>query len=189
MNINKYIKSFLIISILTSSIITHKETKANSTDEALATFIILTGAATICTAIVGIKAYLAYHRALKEYAILKEFRDNPYYDYERLTQDARNLYYEHCWSSSTSLSSDYPVVWLEKDATSNKNFLAWMFFIDSLKNISKDLGPVLTHLRNIEYFHHQKKEYNEKYREQRYRDDRISLQRESVNLQRESGRR
>ena len=133
------------------------------------------------TAAVAIRAYFANQRAQKQYEILERFKNDPYYDYEKLKDDARNLYFDQWSHSPTSLSGDFPAVWLEKDTTSNKNFLWWMFFSKDMKELSDRLSEVIHHLRNYKPFQADKKEYNDKYRQQSYRDERLSIEREKLN--------
>jgi hypothetical protein len=187
-----FIKKLLILSLCLSSFTINQNSKANAVEVAADLFvgaIVITGIAAICTGIAGIKVYFAYQRGKEQYRILREFHENPYYTYEQLKTTARNLYYEQTWSpSSISLDSDFPVVWLEKQATHNKNTLGccvWKLFDDKYSRLSKNLGEKLNFLRNHVEFVKEKKEYNDKYREQNYRDTRLSIEQQRLNLSRE----
>ncbi|EKD23370.1 MAG: hypothetical protein ACD_82C00091G0001, partial [uncultured bacterium] len=84
--------------------------------------------------------------------------------------------------------SDYPVVWLEKQATKNKNTLGcciWKLFDDKYYKLSKNLGEKLNFLRNNAEFAREKKEYNDKCREQNYRDTRLSIEQQRLNISKE----
>ncbi|MFC1842549.1 hypothetical protein ACFLYU_02735 [Candidatus Dependentiae bacterium] len=188
MHAKKSIKTLLIVSLLASSIGITSETRAGIGD-ILAPVIAITGLTAIGTGLAALQTYFSYQRGKKQYAMLRDFYDGTL-TYEDLNKAARNHYYDQCSASSTSVSSDYPIIWLEKDATSNKNLLAWVFFMPKLTSLSKDLAIVLNYLRNLEQFQAERKEYNEKHREQSYRDDRIALEKEKVDLQRQQqGRR
>jgi len=145
--------------------------------------------ALIATAGIAVSTYFAYQRAKEQYALLSRFQDDPYYGYDQLKDDARNLYYSKCGSSSTSLSNDYPAIWLEKDATSNKNFLWWMFFSSDMKKLSNNLDSVIRCLRNCEQFKDDRTKYNKAYREQHYRDERLAIEREKLDQKKEQNRR
>ena len=204
MTIQKALKSILLAAVLISTIPYTNDTQAVKTypyqpmykpiyrrsnaPEIIGSVILVAGAAAICAGIVALKAHFSYQQGLEQCKILENFRDNPYYDYENLTKDARNQYYDQWAISSTSLSSDYPVVWLEKSATSNKNFLAWMFFNKASTDLSAKLNAALKYLRSISKFQTQKKEYNDKYREQAYRDEKLSIEREKLDIKKEERR-
>lgn len=186
------LKKILNISLCISCFTINQNIKANAAevvaDIAIGT-VLLVGAATICTGIAGVKVYFAYQSGKEQYRILKEFHENPHFTYEQLKNVARNLYYEQSWSpSSISLDSDYPVVWLEKRATKNKNTLGcciWKLFDEKYSRLSRNLGEKLNFLRNNAEFVQEKKEYNEKYREQNYRDTRLSIEQQRLNISRE----
>jgi len=200
MDIQKTIKQTLILFLLASSCAYSmrigrpntyhypRPQRRNSTANIITPITVLGIVTLASVAAIAVSAYFKYQRAQKQYEILKRFQEDPYYDYEKLKDDARNLYFDQWSHSSTSLSSDYPAVWLEKDTTSNKNFLWWMFFNPELKELSNKLNKLIQHLRNLKQFQKEKKEYNEKYRQQRYRDERISLEREKLNQKKQKRR-
>jgi len=115
---------------------------------------------------IAIKTYFCYTQALRQYKILKAFKEDPEYDYEKLTNDVCDLYYEQWFPSRRSLNTDYPAVWLEESATFNQKLFSWMFFSKACRNISKKLNRALQHLRKIKQFKDEKKECNDKYRKQ-----------------------
>ena len=187
-----FIKKLLIVSLCLSSFTVNQNSKANAAEVAATIVlgaVVVTGVAAICTGIAGISVYFAYQNGKEQYRVLKEFHENPYYTYEQLKTTARNLYYEQSWGpSSISLDNDYPVVWLEKQATHNKNTLGcfvWKLFDDKYSRLSRNLGEKLNFLRNHVEFVKDKKEYNDKYREQSYRDTRLSIEQQRLNLSRE----
>ena len=131
-----------------------------------------------------------YKNALKKYDALAQFQNShgmctEEYRYNQLKTMARSLYYDQINSSSTSLENDYPVVWLEKAATSTKNFLSCMVFSSRMQALSKKINEALKYLRNFEPFIEERRAYNEKFREQSYRNERINLEKEKVSIERE----
>lgn len=131
-----------------------------------------------------------YNNAKRKYDTLAEFQNTEEhytdeYRYEQLKNKARDMYFDQASPSSTSIDNDYPVVWLEKKATAIKNFLSLMIFSKRMKELSKQMEETLSYLRNFDQFIQEKIEYNEKYRKQAYRDDRLNLEREKISIERE----
>lgn len=199
--LKKITKKLLISSILISSITISQSIQAFRArivicpsnqvcaSDIAASVVFVAGAVSICAGITCINAYFTFQRSKAQYRLLKEFHENPYYSYDNFVLDARELYYEQSWTtSSTSLEFDHPVVWLEKAATANKNFLGcfvWKLFNEELSILGKKMGEKLNFLRKHAAFQADRKEYNEKYREQNYRDTRISIEQQKLNIARE----
>ncbi|MFC1841561.1 hypothetical protein ACFLYA_00650 [Candidatus Dependentiae bacterium] len=187
MDFKKNMLTIFMVSLL-SSTISHNiyagQDISIEVETAASTVLVVGSIVALTSTIIGLKTYFSYQKGKKQYEMLKRFMEDPGYTYENLGDDARNLYFLQWIYSSTSLSNDFPVIWLEKDATANKNLLAWMFFSHNLTGLSRELHSVLQYLRNVDRFKEQRKEYNERYREQNYRDERLSIEREKLALQR-----
>ena len=189
MQITKFNKNFLVATLMASSILTtrninsfilirtlnhdHEITQTGvsyhiNLPQNFATLVIAASAVT-CVGFmgyIGIKTYTAYTHGIEQYEILKEFETNPNYTYENLKTDAGNAYYAQCSNPSTSsLESNYPVMWLVDQATKNSKYLSKFFFIGELNKLSDKLYEKLTFLRNHVEFKREKIEYNEKHRQ------------------------
>lgn len=157
-------------------------------EETIAGLVLVSGAAALCVGLACLKTHSAYQSAKEQFKALQEFHENPDMSYQNLKDLARNLYYRQSWfPSSTSLESDYPVIWLEKAATSNKNLLSIVSFVtfnEKLSTLSKNLSQKLNFLRNSKSFIAERAEYNEKLREQNYRESKLSIERQKLDLER-----
>ncbi|MFC1841560.1 hypothetical protein ACFLYA_00645 [Candidatus Dependentiae bacterium] len=196
MSFKKNTKNLLMISLLSSVLLCNTSTKSNITirnEDAL--FIALAAgiATTIGAVYVTLKTYFAYQKGRVEYETLKAFMEkmenleNLELDkhecdqackemYEALEDEALELYHQQWVHPSTSLSNDYPIMWIEKDATSNRNLLAWMFFSHNLTDLSKNLHFVLDFLRHNKAFRQQRREYNKEYRKHNFRNRLLAIQ-------------
>lgn len=173
------IRNTCLIFGLLISIFPYVNIKASNA-EAAATIVTLGGG--IFLGSIGFHWYSnhVYKEGKKRYRLLNHFKNNPDYKYAKLKEDATDQYYEQCCVSSESLENDFPTVWLEKDATSKKKFLGLMFLSKKMMRLSKKLKSVLPFLRNNKLFKKERKEYNKEYREQRYREDRLQIEREKL---------
>jgi len=134
----------------------------------------------ICYALARCIGNSIYSDAENVYTILSGFQQNQY-DYKGLTKKARNLYLDKCGYVSSSLTSNYPVVWLAKRAASAKSCLAMMIFSTRMRALSKNLANTLRYLgTEVDQFEKERAEYNEKLREQRYRNSKLAIEREKL---------
>lgn len=184
---NNSIKLVLSLFVALSAITSSKKIEANGpclAGQIVFGTVIVAGVASSCIGLLHLKAYFAYNSGIKIYQELDQFHSNPCLTYENLKDSARNLYYELNWfPSSTNLYSDYPVIWLEKRATEIKNLLGCcLIFNREWKELSVKLGQKLNFLRNHNAFNKERIEYNDKYREQNYRDSRIALEQQKIAL-------
>lgn len=176
---NNILKLGLICGLLISTLPYTTSIKAINQDAIITTgAVALSGAASY----LGISWYSnhVYRGAKKRYKILNKFKNIPEYDYEDLKEDATTQYYQQCCIDSESVDNDYPGVWVEKDATAKKNFLAMMFLSTKMKNMAKKLTGVLKHIRKNKEFKGERKKYNKLAREQSYRNERLRIEREKL---------
>jgi hypothetical protein len=186
---NLSIKNFLAASILISSVAVSQNSEAFSFKKQEGPGLLKKAA--IITVIVGTTGLLfaelfklvnyigekivakieesAAENAPAQNEILKIFHENPNRRYEDLKADARNLHQRQTSDSLTSLDSDYPVIWLEKEANKNKYYLT-DHQDENLKRLSDELNEHITFLINDPEYQREKIDYNEKYRTQEYRN-------------------
>lgn len=127
--------------------------------------ICVSGLVATASGYVAIRTYLAYKFGAEQLEALKMLNNNPDYKYENFIISAQNLYYKHTlFPNSTSLYSDHPDIWLEKIATSNKNWLKMFSFFQSLGALSKNLQKELIILRQRKEFRESRIVYNQQLR-------------------------
>jgi len=180
--LHKEVKIGLLLSLLLSVGSYNHKANANTAELVIAGTV-LAGASALTYLCFSLYSNHVYNQALLRYGILNNFREKRSYTYENLKEDATQQYYDN-YGCSSSLENDYPVVWLEKDATAKKNFLGWMFLSAKMPLLSKKLAPVLHYLRRDSRFKAERKEFNKEFRQQQYRDEKLRLEHEKLAEQR-----
>ena len=56
-----------------------------------------------------------------------------------------------------------------------------MFFSSDMKKLSKELHTIIKYLRNVDQFTNDRKKYNKQYRQQRYRNEKLAIEKERLN--------
>jgi len=121
-----------------------------------------------------------FRQATRRNQILEQYVQDG--DYEALKNNARDQYFDQLGASSESLSSDYPAIWLQKDATAKKNFLNCYLMSAEKRALSRRLRDALRQLRRNQQFSAERKEYNKERRDMRYKNKKLGLERTKVGL-------
>jgi len=128
--------------------------------------ILATPAVLLFLAINQVHKERTYKAAKKQLNILNKFKDTPDYSYANLKSDALDLYLDQTWgSATTSLESDYPIVWLESRARKNANYLQNTNNQEMIQ-LGKNLKNAIQNLLRSESFIKEMEEYRQKYRTQ-----------------------
>jgi hypothetical protein len=175
---NLSIKNFLVASLLISSVgisqnsqafpfVTQKTIINTSGIKSL-----LLVSAGILAIYLVIKGFRAVDRGPRQAGILENF-NNVHHDYSRLKTDAKHELNDTSWfSPKRSLANNYATQWLEEDARSNKRHLfVPALFSDYYHDVKNRLQDNLKTLNDNPSFIEEEKEYDDKYREQDYRND------------------
>ena len=190
MKINNILKSSLVLGLLIA-VCPHNNAmdggsiaggggNGDGPASVIATAILLAGGAT--ATYFGFSWYNThvYRLANKRYKVLNHFKNNPAYNYKKLTDDATAQYFDQCCPDSESIESDYPGIWIEKDTSSKKcwlGFIGMITFNAKMKKLAEKLMAPLKFLRKSDKFKEERKKFNKLMREKRHRDEKNSIQR------------
>jgi len=122
--------------------------------------------------------------AKEELQVLNMLKNDPYYSYEELKHGALNLYLDQENAAERSIESEYAIIWLEANARKNAKFLQNTDKLE-LRELGKSLQYATQNLRRHELFIQDLLAYNEKYRAQEYKEEKLANQRRLVTLQKQ----
>jgi len=166
-NTGNFIKNSLFCFLVFAAL--HNTTIKPSTESSFPGSFVTKITSTVGAVVIGYVLLLWYTSTVfdntkDQLVLLQEFETDK--DYQKLKNKASDIYHNRRWlTSSRSLDSQYPVPWLEREISFNKNFLFYVKFVSpdrerkaKINKLVYDIDESLSKLRANKSFEEDKKE-------------------------------